>query len=302
MKKIIRVSNLTKKYGELEAVKGITFDVNQGELFAFLGTNGAGKSTTINILTSLIQKSTGEIFIDNLRLGKDDFKIKQLIGVVFQNTILDDLLTVSENLNVRGKLYSFNKSHLRSRIEMVSEITGCNVYLNQKYGKLSGGQKRKADIACALIHEPTILFLDEPTTGLDPSTRVSIWETISDMQKRLNTTVFLTTHYMEEAAKADDVVVINNGLIVAHDSPARLKSAYTSDAIKIYNPDDRLIKSLQNKDVKFSVEKRIVTIKFTDSVQAIELLNQLKDIIDSFEVVHGNMDDVFINIISLAKE
>jgi multidrug/hemolysin transport system ATP-binding protein len=301
MEKIIRVSNLTKKYGELEAVKGITFNVNRGELFAFLGTNGAGKSTTINILTTMIEKSSGEIFIDNLRLGEDDFKIKQLIGVVFQNTTLDAFLTVYENLNVRGCLYPLTKSQLQSRIKAVSEITGCDRYLSQKYGQLSGGQKRKVDIASVLIHEPKILFLDEPTTGLDPSTRVSIWETISEMQKSLKTTVFLTTHYMEEAAKADDIVIVNNGVIVAQGSPLDLRDKYTSDLIKIYNPNEKLIKLLEDNKIEFSSENRTVFIKFSNSLEAIGLLDRFSDLIDSFEVVHGNMDDVFINIVESLK-
>lgn len=297
MEKIIKVSNLKKKYHDFEAVKGISFEVKTGDLFAFLGTNGAGKSTTINMLTTLIEKTAGEVFINDLTLGKDDAKIKKLIGVVYQNSTLDDLLTVSENLYVRGSLYSYSKSELKKRIDNIAKITKCTSYLNQKYGKLSGGQRRRVDIACALLHEPRILFLDEPTTGLDPETRISIWETISDMQKQLNTTVFLTTHYMEEAAKADDVIIIKDGMIVEHDTPMNLKKKYTVDVIKMYDVHDELLHMLTSDHVAYTLDKNVLEIKFNDSNQAIHLLSKYKELINSFEVIHGNMDDVFLNVL-----
>lgn len=296
MGKIIRISGLKKVYGELEAVKGISFDVQEGDLFAFLGTNGAGKSTTINILTCLLEKTAGEVYIGEYRLGKDDSKIKEMIGVVFQNSTLDDVLTVAENLSIRGSIYSFKGIALKERIEKVSKITGCDAFLKQRYGKLSGGQKRKVDIACALIHEPKILFLDEPTTGLDPATRLSIWNTIAEMQRTLNMTVFLTTHYMEEAAEADDVVIISGGAIVEHDTPVNLKEKYTKDFIKIYNPQEELIRKLKAENIGFSVDKQTLLIQIRKSEVAIELLHRFKSDIKSFEVLQGNMDNVFINI------
>lgn len=297
MNKIICVKELYKNYGTVRAVNGVSFDVKQGDLFAFLGTNGAGKSTTIDILTTLIRKTKGEVTIDGLTLGTDDSDIKKIIGAVFQNSVLDQLLTVKENLMVRGGFYSFSRAYLRERIHRVSEITGCESFMNQRYGKLSGGQKRRVDIANALINEPKILFLDEPTTGLDPSTRISIWETIASMQKTMKMTVFLTTHYMEEAAKADDVIVIQNGTIIAQGSPKELKEKYTSNRIKIYQPSEGILQRLQSEEIPYKLEKQVLSISVPDAQYTIELLSDLKDKIDSFEVVNGNMDDVFMNII-----
>lgn len=296
MENIIRISGLKKLYGSHEAVKGISFDVRKGDLFAFLGTNGAGKSTTINILTCLLEKTEGEVYIDGLCLGKDDSGIKERIGVVFQNSTLDDILTVSENLKIRASLYPGKKDDLKEKIKKAAQITGCEPFMDQRYGKLSGGQKRRADIACALIHEPKILFLDEPTTGLDPATRLSIWTTISEMQKKLNMTVFLTTHYMEEAAEADDVVVISGGAIVEHDTPSNLKKKYTRDFIRIYDPGDDLIKELNEQNISFTIDRQILMIPVKESKEAIRLLSQFSSFIESFEVVRGNMDDVFISI------
>lgn len=302
MNEIICVKKLYKNYGKIKAVNGISFHVNKGDLFAFLGTNGAGKSTTIDILTTLIKKTEGEVLIDGLTLGVDDLKIKNIIGAVFQNSVLDNLLTVKENLMVRGSFYSFDSKYLKERIHTVAEITGCEKYMHQRYEKLSGGQKRRADIACALINEPKILFLDEPTTGLDPASRIAIWETIASMQKTLKMTVFLTTHYMEEAAMADDVIVIQNGNIIASGSPKALKEQYTSNKIKIYHPNEEVLQFLKNNDITYHLDKQVAYIQVSSVAYSIDLLSNIKNKIDAFEVINGTMDDVFMNIIHSEKE
>lgn len=298
MKKIIEVSNLVKKYGDFEAVKNISFDVLEGSLFAFLGPNGAGKSTTIDILATLISKNDGEVIINDWKLGKDDSEIRSNIGVVFQNSVLDDLLTVKENLQVRGSFYGLEGSVLESRIKEAAHITQCDNFLNRSYGKLSGGQKRRADIARALINKPKILFLDEPTTGLDPKTRVSVWKTIKEMQEEFKMTVFLTTHYMEEAANADKITIINEGKIIDEGSPHELKTRYTKDILKIYQPSKEVYKYLSENSIDYVLDKNALIIGVKSTNNTIEILANLKKYISSFEVIHGSMDDVFLNIIS----
>ena len=302
MNKIIKVANLSKLYDSFEAVKNINFEVESGSLFAFLGPNGAGKSTTIDILATLITKNQGTIMINNYQLGKDDHQIRKVIGVVFQKSVLDDLLTVKENLETRGSFYNLKGTELKERIKEASKITQCDDFLNRPYGKLSGGQKRRADIARALINKPKILFLDEPTTGLDPQTRISVWNTIKKMQKESNMTVFLTTHYMEEAANADKITVINKGEIVAEGTPLELKQKYTKDILKIYNTDPNIINYLNKNSIPHTITKDKIQIEIETTNQAINILQELKESITSFEMIHGNMDDVFINIIGKEKE
>ncbi len=302
MAKIITVNNLAKNYGLIEAVKNVSFEVEKGSLFAFLGTNGAGKSTTIDILSTLITKNSGSVVINEWELGKDDQKIRKDIGVVFQNSVLDDLLTVRENLSVRGSFYGLSSSDLKKRISEASKITECGEFLDRRYGKLSGGQRRRADIARALINQPKILFLDEPTTGLDPKTRASIWNTISEMQKRFEMTVFLTTHYMEEASNADIITIINKGKIVAEGTPNQLKEKYTGDLLKIYEPKETVINYLNEKKIAYINNKNILEINIETSEKAISILSDLKGSITSFEAIHGNMDDVFLNVIGEGRE
>lgn len=296
MSDIIIVENLKKSFGSVQAVKGISFNVERGSLFAFLGTNGAGKSTTIDILSTLLKKDSGNIFIDELEIGKKDYEIRKKIGVVFQNGVLDDLLTVKENLEVRGRFYGLSGTELKERINYAVKITEAEEILNRRYGNLSGGQKRRVDIARALLNNPEILFLDEPTTGLDPKTRQSIWSTISDMQKSYGMTVFLTTHYMEEAAQADKIAIISSGSIIASDTPNEMKEKYTHDALKIYNPDEMILKYCENNKLQYIHEKDRVEISLKSSVSAIRIIEELENNITSFEVIHGNLDDVFLNV------
>jgi len=302
MDDVIQVEHLIKYYGSLLAVDDISFNVKRGSLFAFLGTNGAGKTTTINILSTLLKMNSGRVVIDGMELGKDDRKIRSSIGIVFQDGVLDNLLTVRENLLTRGSFYDIDSISLKKRINEVSEITGCSEFIDRRYGKLSGGQKRRADIARALINKPCILFLDEPTTGLDPKTRVSIWKTISDMQKQLGMTVFLTTHYMEEAANADTVTIIHKGRIIESGTPHELKERYSRDTLKIYDPSSELCDYLNNRKIEFQLANTVLTMETTGAKQVIGILNEIRDMVDSFEYVHGNMDDVFLKVTGESRE
>lgn len=302
MAKIIQVENLKKSYGSVQAVKGISFEVEKGSLFAFLGTNGAGKSTTIDILSTLLKKDSGTVYVNNYEVCRQDKEIRKDIGVVFQNGVLDDLLTVKENLTVRGSFYGYKGKDFKERITKATEITGCLEFVDRRYGTLSGGQKRRADIARALINNPQILFLDEPTTGLDPKTRQSIWNTISEMQKKYEMTVFLTTHYMEEAANSDSITIINQGTIISTGTPNELKEKYTFDVLKIYHPNEDIIAYVNRKRIKYALEKEALIIKFKSPSEAIRILADLESSIPSFEVIHGNLDDVFLTVTNQNEE
>lgn len=297
MNKIIEVNNLKKSYGKLEAVKGIDFYVEKGKLFAFLGPNGAGKSTTIDIICTLLQKDSGDVQIDSNILGRDDDKIRSSIGVVFQDNLLDPLLTVKENLTVRANFYDMDSKKRREAIENAIRVAEVSDFAKRPYGKLSGGQRRRADIARALVNCPKILFLDEPTTGLDPQTRQSVWNTISELQKNQGMTVFLTTHYMEEASNADYVVIIDNGKISAKGTPGELKEQYCTDWLKVKaSSNDRLIEIALNKGYKPIVKNGVVSIALKHTKEALPIISEASDIIESFEVIKGTMDDVFINV------
>lgn len=297
MAKIIEVKELKKSYGKVQAVKGIDFYVEKGKLFAFLGPNGAGKSTTIDMICTLLKADSGEVLIDGFELSKDDTKIRNIIGAVFQDSLLDNLLTVEENLVVRGGFYNLKGEKLKSAIKKACETTGITDLLKRPYGKLSGGQRRRCDIARALINTPKILFLDEPTTGLDPQTRQSVWETIATLQRELNMTIFLTTHYMEEAAKADYVIVIDNGTITAKGTPADLKQEYTSDKLKLACIDiEKAQNILTEKNYKYKQVADTIIVVLKNTMDALPLLMECKDYIKGFEVLNGTMDDAFIAI------
>ncbi len=302
MGNIIEVKDFYKNYGNVQAVKGISFQVKEGSSFAFLGPNGAGKSTTIDTLCTLIKCEHGDIKINGFQLGTEDNKIRKHIGVVFQNSVLDDYLTIKENLVQRGSFYGMTKGELNQRIDYVSKVTGVSDILNRCYGKLSGGQKRRADIARAIIHAPKLLFLDEPTTGLDPKTRKSIWESISSMQKELGMTVFLTTHYMDEAANADEVMVIKEGQIIEYGSPAYLKNRYTKDHLILYTNNNEIEDYFKIHNRDYVKKSDILKIAIKDKEDAIKILNEVSEKVDSFEVIKGNMDAVFLNIIGTQEE
>ena len=297
MDKIIEITGLKKSFGALEAVKEIDFYVEKGSLFAFLGTNGAGKSTTIDMIGTLLKPDGGDVLIDGYTLGKDDDKIRSILGTVFQDHVLDQLLTVKENLIVRGNFYYSNKADLMAAVATAAQSTGVTEYLDRPYGKLSGGQRRRADIARALVSTPKILILDEPTTGLDPLTRQDVWQAIEHLQKEKNMTIFLTTHYMEEAAKADFVVIIDKGSIVAKGTPSQIKEQYSTDHLIIHTSNiEEIIDILKNMGFTYSMQVDTLTIKLDSTMQALPILEQCKDKIRGFQVIEGNMDDAFINI------
>ena len=276
---IIQVENLYKNYGKIKAVDGISFAVCEGSLFSFLGTNGAGKSTTMNILTTLLAKSAGSAAVGGFDIEREAAKVRNLIGIVFQESVLDPLLTVRENLSIRGSLYGLRGAKLKSAVENAVKMTDIAEFAARAYGKLSGGQRRRADIARALIHTPQLLFLDEPTTGLDPKTRRDIWSMIRALQQSSGMTVFLTTHYMEEAASSDDIVVIHRGKIQAKGTPLELKTRYCSDLLKM---------TLKNGEY--------LEYKLAKTIEALPIIEQHKNDLANVEIINGTLDDVFLNL------
>ena len=298
MTAIIEVQNLVKMYNQQYAVKDVSFTVERGQLFAFLGTNGAGKSTTIEILCTLLKKTSGKVIINGYDLdANNEANIRKSIGVVFQQSLLDDYLTVYENIMHRGKMYGLPKHTLTENVAFVTEYLQLDDILNKKYSKLSGGQKRRADIARALIHRPHILFLDEPTTGLDPQTRQFVWHAVKRLQQETGMTVFLTTHYMEEAAVADQVVVIKLGEVVAQGTPDVLKTKYAYDQLALVFHDEQLGEQwLSQKKLAFKKQAGITNLRVASTLHALEILKEIETNVQSFEVIKGSMDDVFIHI------
>lgn len=291
----IEVKNLKKNYDDVKAVKGISFTVEKDSFFAFLGPNGAGKSTTINIISTLLSKSGGEISVLGHRLSEDDNEIRKQIGVVFQGTMLDELLTVRENLVIRGSFYGLTSKGVDERVLEINDLLEIMPFINQRYGLLSGGQKRKADIARALLNWPKILILDEPTTGLDPKSRSDIWTLIEYLRKNHSITIFLTTHYMEEVIDANKVVIIDNGTVIAEGSSEDLRLKYSSDRIKII-PLPKLKEVLRQDNIEFTELNGLVHVVLESCFAGIEFVNKYKSFIKEFEILRGNMDDVFLNI------
>ncbi len=295
-KPIIEVSGLSKSFGEVKAVNDISFSVKEGQLFAFLGPNGAGKSTTINMLCTLLKPDSGRMIIDGHVLGEDDAKVKESIGIVFQRGVLDPLLTVRENLLIRGALYGLDKKESARMADNAMAAMEIEDIADRRYEVLSGGQKRKADIARALVNKPKLIFLDEPTTGLDPSTRKHVWNLILDL-RREGVTVFLTTHYMEEAEGADMVVVVNNGRIVAEGTPFQLMERYSSDILTLIPKDPTIFdRILKNDSVRFSRHGERFLIPIERTLEAADLITRYKEQLVSLEVRAGTLDDAFINI------
>ncbi len=298
MKNIIEISNLQKSYGDTKAVDGISFNVEEGSLFAFLGLNGAGKSTTINIICSILKKDGGKVLVNGLDLDTQSDEIKSLVGVVFQNSTLDWVLTVKENLTIRAGFYGLKGKEWKQRLQELTQLLSLEDILKKPIKNLSGGQKRRVDIARGLINLPKILILDEPTTGLDPQTRMKIWQLIDELRISRKMTVFLTTHYMEEANKADRVVMIDKGHIVANDTPHNLKNKYSSDYIKAYMPKNEKFEKQFGKEFGSKLEYvgEYYRINISSSKEAREILEKYKTHLTDFEVLKGDMDDVFLNI------
>ncbi len=293
MDNIIQISNLTKSFGEVKAVQNLSFCVKKGELFAFLGVNGAGKSTTINIMCGQLFKNGGKITINGFDLDKDKDYIKNELGVVFQNSVLDSALSVYDNLQSRAALYGITGEEFKKRVLELADILDFKNLLKRTVGKLSGGQRRRIDVARALLHKPKILILDEPTTGLDPQTRKTLWNVIYDLRKNEKMTVFLTTHYMEEAAEADYVVILDSGKIVAEGTPLELKNTYTGDYITLYNIDE---KEIQQLNVKYEKIKDAYRLLVPNTKAATELIVKYPHIFIDYEITKGKMDDVFLAV------
>jgi multidrug/hemolysin transport system ATP-binding protein len=297
MNNIIEISNLHKSYGDVKAVDGLDFYVEKGKIFAFLGPNGAGKSTTIDIICTFLKPDQGNIVVDGFKLGEDDIGIRNIIGAVFQDGLLDKLLTVKANLYIRGGLYGLKGKELKQSVEQTVEITGIKDLLKRPYGKLSGGQRRRCDIARALINTPKVLFLDEPTTGLDPQTRRLVWETIEKIQKENDMTIFFTTHYMEEASVADYVIIIDEGKISAKGTPSELKEKYSNDKLILATDNGESISAILNK---LNIEYRNVSdtfiIDIKSTMDSLPIIEACKGYLEGFEVVKGTMDDAFIQI------
>lgn len=294
MNKIIEIRNLNKSFGNIKAVNDLSFDVAEGELFAFLGVNGAGKSTTINIICGQLSYDSGSVIIDADNLNSNSQSIKNALGIVFQNSVLDKALTVYDNLENRAALYGIYGNKFKARLNELSELLDFKDLLKRTIGKLSGGQLRRIDIARALLHNPKILILDEPTTGLDPQTRKTLWNVISILRKEKNMTVFLTTHYMEEAAEADYVVIIDSGEITAKGTPLELKNTYTGDFITLYGAKDSEIELLNCSYEKIHDTVYRVSVENTEA--ATKLILKYPEIFRDYEITKGKMDDVFLAV------
>ena len=293
MDDIIRIDGLEKRFGEVHAVNNLSFRVKRGELFAFLGVNGAGKSTTISIMCGLLEKDGGNVEICGKNVGTDMREIAKKLGVVFQNSALDARLSVKDNLVSRAALYGIYGAEAKKRIDELAEKLCFKDLMTRTVGKLSGGQRRRIDVARALLHKPEVLILDEPTTGLDPQTRKTLWEVIRDLRLHDGMTVFLTTHYMEESTDADYVIILDSGKIAAEGTPLELKNRYTGDFVTVYNADEQTI-----KDLEFPYEKirDAFRISVKNTAEARDLIIKHPAVFSDFEITKGKMDDVFLAV------
>ena len=293
MENIIEISHLSKRFGEIRAVQDLSFRVREGELFAFLGINGAGKSTTISILCGQLSKDAGTVTIGGVDLDRDVTHIKRDLGVVFQNSVLDSALSVRDNLQSRAALYGITGKAFRTRLKELASLLDFEPLLNRPVGKLSGGQRRRIDVARALLHNPKILILDEPTTGLDPQTRRLLWNVIAGLREQRHMTVFLTTHYMEEAADADYVVILDSGKIAAEGTPLQLKNAYSGDFITLYGATEEQARQLGDK---VDALRDAYRVEVADTAAATALILKHPDIFRDYEITKGKMDDVFLAV------
>ena len=292
MENIIEINGLNKRFGDVQAVRDLSFRVKKGELFAFLGVNGAGKSTTINIMCGQLAADSGSVLIcgNDIRRAEE---VKTRLGVVFQSSVLDSALTVYDNLESRAALYGITGKNFRKRLNELSNLLKFEDLLKHTVGKLSGGQRRRIDIARALLHRPEILVLDEPTTGLDPQTRSILWNVVSKLRKDENLTVFLTTHYMEEAADADYVVIIDAGEISANGTPLELKNTYTGDFITIYGISEQ---EVQRLGCKYETIRDAYRVSVPDTAAATALILKYPEIFSDYEITKGKMDEVFLSV------
>ena len=304
---IIKVNDLTKRYGDFTAVDHVSFSVERGTMLAYLGVNGVGKTTVINMLATLLTPDGGEAKVCGKSLGKENEEIRRKIGIVYQQNCLDDILTVRENLMCRGMIHGATRAEAKEQCTRLGKILKLEGIMKKRVQMLSGGQKRKCEIAAALMHTPEILFLDEPTTGLDPATRADVWETIESLRKMEGMTVFLTTHYMEEAAGAEQIIILDHGNILASGTPFALKEKFASDKLKLYCKEGKERQIMEMKDFLSSgndvkgklklVDDHIIEAEIPATLQALPLIRQAEGMIEGFEVIQGSMDDMFLNAV-----
>ncbi len=293
MEQIISIDGLCKSFGDVKAVQNLSFQVKKGELFAFLGINGAGKSTTISILCGQLAKDAGSVFVCGEDVEKGMEKICRKLGVVFQNSVLDKALTVRDNLQSRAALYGITGKEFKKRLAELASLLDFENLLNRTVGKLSGGQRRRIDIARAILHKPELLILDEPTTGLDPQTRKLLWDVVRNLRRTDGMTVLLTTHYMEEAADADYVVIIDSGKISAEGTPLELKNKYTGDFITLYGVSED---NINNLGLPFEKIRDAVRVSVPDTRAATQLILEHPELFSDYEITKGKMDDVFLAV------
>lgn len=293
MKNSIEIEGLNKHFGDIHAVQDLSFHVQEGELFAFLGVNGAGKSTTISILCGQLQKDSGHVTVCGENIDHSMAAVSRRLGVVFQNSVLDSALSVQDNLRSRAALYGITGATFRQRLAELCELLELSPLLGRAVGKLSGGQRRRVDIARALLHRPEILILDEPTTGLDPQTRRLLWDVVRTLREQQHMTVFLTTHYMEEAADADYVVILDSGRIVAEGTPLALKNTYTGDFLTLYGvtPEQAAVLGMPCEPLRDAVR-----VQVPDTAAATRLIVEHPALFTDYELVKGRMDDVFLAV------
>ncbi len=292
MNDLIKIEHLTKSFGDIHAVNDLSFRVKEGELFAFLGVNGAGKSTTINIICGQLEKDGGTVEVCGCDMDRDPDGVKRSIGVVFQYSALDRELTVRDNLESRAALYGLHGAEAKARISELARMLDFENLLTRPLGKLSGGQRRRIDIARALLHRPRLLILDEPTTGLDPQTRELLWQVLDRLRREDGLTVFLTTHYMEEAADAGYVIILDSGRIVAEGTPLELKNKYTGDFVTIYGITEESVKSL---GLPYEMIRDAARIAVPDTAAATDLIIRHPEMFRDYEITKGKMDDVFLS-------
>ena len=293
MESIIQIAHLNKSFGEVKAVQDLSFQVKHGELFAFLGVNGAGKSTTISILCGQLRADSGTVTVCGHSVTEEPDAIAARLGVVFQGSVLDQPLSVRDNLRSRAALYGITGSAFEARLQELAQLLDFGDLLHRTVGKLSGGQRRRIDVARALLHTPEIHILDEPTTGLDPQTRKQLWDVIAALRREEGMTVFLTTHYMEEAADAEYVVILDSGRIAAEGTPLYLKNTYTGDFITLYGADAAAVEAL---GLPTETLRGALRVNVPDTAAATRLIVAHPELFTDYEITKGKMDDVFLAV------
>lgn len=299
----IEVDGLTKRFGAVTAVDDLTISVPDGSVFAFVGTNGAGKSTTINCLTTLLVPDGGSARVAGLDVVREAAAVRSRIGVVFQDSVLDPTLTSRENLRLRASLSHLDRRTADARIAELATLIEIGEFLDRRYKTLSGGQRRRVDIARALLHRPEIVFLDEPTAGLDPASRNAVWATIGELRRQVGLTVFLTTHYLEETEEADDVCIIDRGRVATQGTPAQLRERHSRSILSITTDDPDALRALAaRRGIEPEADGEVVRLAVDDAAAAREILAALDEAVLDFEFRHGSMDDVFLAVTGHASD